>query len=193
MAAKVFTDEELRALAVISLPKSYQRSRQIPLDPTQVFASYEDAEAYARGTSRFGDIAFAGQLVSVIDTTESSVTVYKIGMESELIEVGGVSKYSEEATNYSDAKSMATADNKGQIIDVAQEEEISGVTYSSGFYIVTGEGEIAKLGTTSASGDVEGDVENLKGRVGTLETNLASVSAMTEYLYWETDEDLVIE
>ena len=190
MAAKVFTDEELRALAVISLPKSYQRSRQIPLDPTQVFASYEDAQAYASGTSRYGDIAYVGQVVSVVDTEVSSVTVYKIGMNAELIEVGGVSKYSETANNYSAAKAMATADNKGQIIDVVNEEEISGTTYSSGFYIVTGEGEVAKLGTTSASGDLSGDVENLKGRVGTLETNF---SAMTEYLYWETDDDLVIE
>ena len=63
-------------------------------------------------------------------------------------------------------------------------------TYSSGFYIVTGPGEIAKLGTTSASGDVEGDVEQLKGRVSALETGF---SAISEYLYWETDDNLFDE
>lgn len=87
------------------------------------------------------------------------------------------------ANNYSEAVTLATSDNVGRIINVANDEEVSGGTYSSGLYIVTGAGEISKLGTTSATGDVEGDVETLKGRVGTLE------SAM----YWLTDEDLVIE
>jgi hypothetical protein len=87
------------------------------------------------------------------------------------------------ANNYSEAVTLAASDNVGRIINVANDEEVSGSTYSSGLYIVTGAGEISKLGTTSATGDVEGDVETLKGRVGTLE------SAM----YWLTDEDLVIE
>ena len=65
MGAKAFSKDELRALSVISLPKSYQRSRQIPLDPTNVFASFEDAQSYANGTSEYGDIAYVGQVLSV--------------------------------------------------------------------------------------------------------------------------------
>lgn len=92
-------------------------------------------------------------------------------------------KPSIQVDNYSAATAIATSDNVGRVLNVLNEQEISGETYSSGLYIVTGAGEISKLGTTSATGDVEGDVEMLKGRVGNLE------SAM----YWLTDEDLVIE
>lgn len=94
------------------------------------------------------------------------------------------------AATYADAKALATADNVGKIIEVKNEEDVSGVTYSDGLYIVAGAGEVSKLGVTSATGDLSGDVENLKGRVGTLESN---VSNIMDYLYWETDDDLEIE
>lgn len=94
------------------------------------------------------------------------------------------------AATYTDAKALATADNVGKIIEVKNEEDVSGVTYSDGLYIVAGAGEVSKLGVTSATGDLSGDVENLKGRVGTLESN---VSNIMDYLYWETDDDLEIE
>jgi hypothetical protein len=97
--------------------------------------------------------------------------------------IENATKPSIEVDNYSAATVAATSDNVGRIINVQNEQIISGETYSSGLYIVTGAGEVSKLGTTSATGDVEGDVETLKGRVGTLE------SAM----YWLTDDDLVIE
>lgn len=190
MGAKAFSKDELRALSVISLPKSYQRSRQIPLDPTNVFASFEDAQSYANGTSEYGDIAYVGQVLSVVASADSAVTVYKILVDGSLEEIGSSNGAAPAVSTYTEAKALATEDNAGQIINVLGEEEISGSTYSSGFYIVTGPGEVAKLGTTSASGDVEGDVELLKGRIGALET---SFSAMSEYLYWETDDDLVIE
>ena len=99
------------------------------------------------------------------------------------IAIENATKPSIQVSDYSAATAVATAENVGRILNVLNEQEISGETYSSGLYIVTGAGEISKLGTTSATGDVEGDVEMLKGRVGTLE------SAM----YWLTDEDLVIE
>ena len=104
--------------------------------------------------------------------------------------ISRVARPSLSADTYSDAKLLATADNIGQIIDVKDEDFISGETYSEGLYVVTGEGEIAKLGLASATGDISGDVENLKGRVGTLESN---VSRIIDYLYWETDEELEIE
>ena len=100
------------------------------------------------------------------------------------------SKPSLSANTYTDAKNLATSDNVGKIIEVKNEEDISGTTYSDGLYIVAGAGEISKLGVTSASGDIAGDIENIKGRVGTLESN---VSNITKYLYWETDDDLEIE
>lgn len=195
MATKAFTKQELESLAMIGLPKSYQRVRQIPLDPTEIFASFEDAQTYASGASeQFGDIAYVGQVLSVVNATADTVTVYKIGFGGVLEEIGSVQHTSLNAQDYTEARTLATNENIGQIINVANEEEDSGGTiYSAGLYIVTGSGEVAKLGTTSASGDVEGDVENLKGRVGTLETNMLAVSGALESLYWLTDEDLVIE
>lgn len=104
--------------------------------------------------------------------------------------IAEASRPSLSANTYTDGKALATADNVGKIIEVKNEEDVSGVTYSDGLYIVAGAGEISKLGVTSATGDLSGDIENLKGRVGTLESN---VSNIMDYLYWETDEDLEIE
>lgn len=192
MAAKAFSKEDIENLAMIGLPKSYQRVRQIPLDPTDIFASYEDAEAYALGNSeQFGDIAIVGQLISVVDISANTVTAYKIGIGGTLEPIGGEQHAAEEADNYTAACAMATSDNIGQIINVLHEEAGSGSTvYSAGLYIVTGAEAVAKLGTTSAGGDIAGDVEMLKGRMGTAETNIASLSGTMETaLYWETDED----
>ena len=84
------------------------------------------------------------------------------------------------ATNYSEAKSLANVNNMGQIIYVTSEETSTTekdekgkfIVYSSGPYIVTGAGTVAKLGTTTATGDLAGDVETLKGNVSQINTNL---------------------
>lgn len=192
MAAKAFTKEELESLAMIGLPKSYQRVRQIPLDPTDIFASYEDASDYALGNSeQFGDIAFVGQILSVVNISAGTVTAYKVGVGGTLEELGGAQSTSIEAYDYTAACASATSQNIGQIVNVLNEEQgESGATYSAGLYIVTGEGAVAKLGTTSASGDLAGDVENLKARMNTAEGNISSMSGVLEsVLYWETDLD----
>ena len=77
-------------------------------------------------------------------------------------------------------KELATTDNVGQIIYLTKEVKVTGesgeVTYSSGPYIVSGTGEVSKIGTTSASGDIAGDVATLKGRVSTLESTVGNDS-----------------
>lgn len=86
------------------------------------------------------------------------------------------------AKNYTAAKALAKSNNIGQIIYVTEEEtsttekdeEGEFIVYSVGPYVVTGEGTIAKLGTTSASGDLAGDVESLKGSVSTIQTVLTN-------------------
>lgn len=60
-------------------------------------------------------------------------------------------------------------DSEGNVLFVSSNATETTV-FTAGPYIVTGEQSLAKLGTTSASGDLAGDVENLKGRVSTLET-----------------------
>lgn len=64
---------------------------------------------------------------------------------------------------------IAEAEEAGQIIYVTTGTE----AYPAGAYIVTGVGTVAKLGTTTATGDIAGDVEVLKGKVGDLEDGLA--------------------
>lgn len=61
------------------------------------------------------------------------------------------------------------------------------VDYSAGPYIVTGEKALAKLGTTSASGDIAGDVENLKGSVSTLESDVDTLEGKVEALEGKID------
>lgn len=181
MSAKVFTKQELENISVISLPKAYQRADQIPLDPSTIFASYDDAVEYASGESNYGDISYAGQILSVINQTEQTIDVYKIDYDGSLVKIGEGESKSLSAQTYSDAVLMATSDNIGSIINVTNSETISGDTYSAGLYVVTGAGAVSKLGVTSATGDVEGDVENLKSRVVALET---AVTDLSESCYW---------
>lgn len=94
---------------------------------------------------------------------------------------------SEAVNTYADAIALATSDNIGQLIyvktttykkgegytDNAEEAdkntEGEAIEFTAGPYVVTGAGSVAKLGTTSASGDIAGDVETLKGAVSTLQ------------------------
>lgn len=187
MSAKIFTKEELESIPVISLPKAYQRAAQIPIDPTTIFASYEDAVEYVSGTTKYGNISYAGQVISVIDQTEGKVNVYKIDLDGSLSKIGEGDAKSLSAETYSDALLLATEDNIGRIINVTTDETIGQITYTAGLYIVSGENVVSKLGTTSPSGDISGDVENLKTRVTALENQVAELS---DAAYWiDGDEE----
>lgn len=59
----------------------------------------------------------------------------------------------------------ATLDNIGQVIYITT----GSATYPAGPYIVIGDGQVSKLGTTTSTGDIAGDVEALKTKVGNLE------------------------
>ena len=146
------------------LPVYLNRQNPIPLDGTSIYNSYAEAEAYARENAK----AYPGQIISVVTDTE--VKVYKIN-NGKLEELGKGSLVTDK-----NPKELATTDNVGQIIyltkDVKVTEGSGEVTYSSGPYIVSGDGEVSKIGTTSASGDIAGDVNALKGKVSTLESTV---------------------
>lgn len=139
------------------LPVYLNRQNPIPLDGTSIYNSYAEAEAYARENAK----AYPGQIISVV--TESEVKVYKIN-NGKLEELGKGSLVTDK-----NPKLLATADNIGQIIYLTTQVIDGEVTYSSGPYIVSGAGEVSKIGTTSASGDIAGDVAALQGKVSTLE------------------------
>ena len=67
---------------------------------------------------------------------------------------------------------LATTDNIGQIIYLTTQVIDGKDTYSPGPYIVSGDGTVSKIGTTSASGDIAGDVATLQGKVSTLENTV---------------------
>lgn len=142
------------------LPVYLNRQNPIPLDGTSIYNSYAEAEAYARENAK----AYPGQIISVVTDTE--VKVYKIN-NGQLEELGKGSL----VTNQN-PKLLATADNIGQIIYLTTQVIDGEDTYSPGPYIVSGDGTVSKIGTTSASGDIAADVAALQGTVSTLESTV---------------------
>ena len=139
------------------LPVYLNRQNPIPLDGTSIYNSYAEAEAYARENAK----AYPGQIISVVTDTE--VKVYKIN-NGKLEELGKGSLVTDQ-----NPKLLAKADNIGQIIYLTTQVIDGKDTYSPGPYIVSGAGTVSKIGTTSASGDIAGDVATLQGKVSTLE------------------------
>ena len=156
---------KLEGFASWDLPVYMHRQNPVPLDETSVFTSLEAAQQYAANTD---GMAYPGQIISVV--TETEVKVYKINNEK-LEELGKGSLVTDQ-----NPKELATTDNVGQIIyltkDVKVTEGSGEVTYSAGPYIVSGNGTVSKIGTTSASGDIAGDVTALQGKVSTLESTV---------------------
>lgn len=90
---------------------------------------------------------------------------------------------------YEEAIAAANSDKLGQIVYITTDglfgEGESVIEYTAGAYIVTGAGALSKLGTTSVSGDIAGDVETLKGDVATLKTD---VDALENVVNGKDDE-----
>lgn len=170
--------------------KPFQRTSQFPIDRSAIFASYEDAVKYAKGDAANPDsralyaTSYVGQIISVYE--DGKVAVYKIEEDRSL---AGIGSGALTADNYSAAVALATADNIGQIIYVLNEEPVEGgETYSAGPYIVAGEGVVSKLGTTTATGDLAGDVETLKSDVADLEAALAGKVSTEGYVAYTQEE-----
>ena len=156
------TDEKYKVNGKASWDLAVYLNRQnpLPLDGTSVYNSLEDAQKYASENVK----AYPGQIISVV--TESEVKVYKIN-NGQLEELGKGSLVTDQ-----NPKLLATADNIGQIIYLTTQVIDDEDTYSSGPYIVSGDGTVSKIGTTSASGDIAGDVATLQGKVSTLESTV---------------------
>lgn len=142
------------------LPVYLNRQNPIPLDGTSVYKTLEEAQTYATSDPK----AYPGQIISVV--TESEVKVYKIN-NGQLEELGKGSLVTDQ-----NPKLLATADNIGQIIYLTTQVIDGEDTYSPGPYIVSGDGTVSKIGTTSASGDIAADVAVLQGKVGTLQNTV---------------------
>ena len=152
----------------------FVRTGNFPLDRSSIFSSYDDAVLYASGTGNdsrgLGKTSYVGQILTVYENNE--VNVYKINPDKSLEPVGsGNGSVAISNVTIVDGKvKEATAENIGQIIYITEGTS----NYPAGPYIVTGDGTIAKLGTTTASGDMAGDINTLKGDVSTLKSDVTT-------------------
>ncbi len=160
---------------------TWEATGKFPIIAKRAFKKLEDAQAYIDDPTQ---TACEGLILAVFNDVEKNNGIYLVQSVGTSTAAGvlvkaGSGTGSITANNYTAAKALATADNIGQLIFVLNEEvsttekvpgsETEYVKYSAGPYVVTGAGSIAKLGTTSASGDLAGDVETLKGNVSTLQ------------------------
>lgn len=163
--SKIFTGN-------IALASAIRPTGAQPLDDRTVVQSLDDLY------SSLGTAVYNGMVVYVVDETSLYILVdkSKIDTPAGWKKVDGNGNGTITAESYTKACGLATANNLGQIIYVTAEETSGNVTYTAGPYIVTGEGTISKIGTTSASGDISGDVEQLKADVAGLKTTVGDNS-----------------
>ena len=177
--------------------KSFIATGKFPIVAKRAWQTYADALEYA---GDLADSCFAGVILAVINDddakkngvylVESCPTLQNPDAEVILTKVGDGAG-AEAVVDYAAALLLATEDNMGQILyvktttykkgegytNVESEADVDEngkivAEYTAGPYIVTGAGTVAKLGTTSATGDIAGDVENIKGRLGTAESEI---------------------
>lgn len=172
---------------------TFNPTGKFPVIAKRAFPTLADAQAYVddpKSSATVGIVVTVTQdevvknngiyLVSKVAGVDGAVV-------GELVPAGSDAG-SEAVNTYADAIALATSDNVGQLIyvktttykkgngytdnaeDADKDDEGKAIEYTAGPYVVTGAGSVAKLGTTSASGDIAGDVETLKGKVSTLES-----------------------
>ncbi len=165
---------------------SWSALDRYPMIAKRRFATLADAQAFVDDVAP-GASATEGLILAVIkDSVAKNNGVYYVQSvanndpeygailaKGTLIKVGGTE--TETATNYSEAKELSKTLVVGQLIKVAEAQEIEETvegsvvknTYQAGFYIVEGAGVISALATSTGSDD---EVGALKTRVASLET-----------------------
>ena len=152
---------------------TFVRTGAFPLDRSSMFSSYEDAVAYAKGDGSdsrgLGRTAYIGQVISVYEN--GKVSVYKINEDRSLEGIGSGNSSLTSFTVVNGKVVEATEDKIGQVIYITE----GSVDYPAGPYIVTGDGTVTKIGTTTASGDLAGDVSTLQGQVSNLQSSVSGL------------------
>ena len=159
-------------------PLTFDAAGKFPIIAKRIWNTYDEALAWVNNPDEY---AVVGLQLSVINDNKKNgvYLVTKIGtgatdeqgnyIGGELTKVGegtGSLAISELTIDENGKIIEATQDNIGQIIYLTAD---SG-DYPAGPYIVTGEGTIAKIGTTTPDEDLSGAITTLQGQVSTLET-----------------------
>lgn len=186
---------------------TWKASGRYPMVADRIYATLEDAQDYVDDLTATASATPGLVLSVVSDPVAKNNGIYYVQSIAQaatettefvpgVLVAAGAGAGSEAVANYAAAVAAATSDNLGQILYVtnptykkgegttlnpdeadADEEGNKIVVYTAGPYIVTGSGAVAKLGTTSATGDIAGDVENLKGRMSTAEGEIDTLQA----------------
>ena len=159
--------------------QSFNMGGRVPAIAKRIFATYADALEFANDGSSNGT-ACQGLILSVFKDTDAKKNgVYQIakiasaiGANDAVLNKLGEGSGTIVVEKYSNAIAEATTDTIGQLIYVTAGETIEEVTYQAGLYVVTGNGTLSKLGTTSASGDIQADVNALQAVVSALQTTV---------------------
>lgn len=161
---------------------TWKAAGRYPIVADRIYATLADAQAYVDDTSATAS-AVPGLVISVVNdpieknngiyyvskianTEDAEKSGFPISAKGELVKAGsGAGSMTSANFEVVDGKvTAATADNIGQIIYITGGTE----DYPAGPYIVTGIGSVSRLGTTSATGNIAGDVETLKTDVNNL-------------------------
>ena len=163
---------------------TWKASGRYPMVADRIYATLADAQAYVDDLTATAS-ATPGLVLSVVNDGKNNGIYYVQSIAQAATETtefvpgvlvaagaGAGSEAVETFTVGEDGK-IVEAENIGQILYVTTGTE----DYPAGPYIVTGVGAVAKLGTTTATGDIAGDVENLKGRMSTAEGEIDALQA----------------
>ena len=139
----------------------------------------DENQVYILKTSGYNPTS--GAPIAADPTSEDSWVVVGSGNGSVAVET------------YGDAVELATSDNIGQIIYVTSgstypAEGEDSTQYDAGPYIVTGEGSLSKIGTTTASGDLNEAVTNLETNVTNLQSGVTTLQSSVENIEKEIEE-----
>ena len=187
--------------SIMQWGNSFERQGNFPLDRTDLHISYDDAVLYAKGDASdsrgLGKLAYIGQTITVWGLNEKGkegVWVYSLVPHTptdendttlaDLKPVGSAT--TETATNYSAAKTLSQGLAVGQLIQVANEEEVEETIdgtvvknkYQAGFYIVNAPGSISALDTSSGASD---EIGAILTRVQALEANKVAKTDFETY------------
>lgn len=152
---------------------TWKAAGRYPIVADRIYDTLADAQAYVDDLSATAS-AVPGLVLSVVNDGENNGIYFVQSIATEnasgvLVKAGTAEKLS--ASNYAEAVEAATAERIGEIIYVAEETEDG----KAGLYVITGAGSIERLGTTTATGDIAGDVAQLQTDVDTLEGAIDAV------------------
>lgn len=113
-------------------------------------------------------------LGSRVGTAETNITNLTKDLES--VEAITLSYAPKAVEKYSDALAVVETVSAGQIFVVGNDEEIDGVTYKEGFYIVDTDKTLHYVGTTTGGSDSE--IADLRNRIATLEGQIIKAGSI---------------